>query len=135
MNVYNSIIKSKSIFALPTTLLYLITLQLFQLEEKESEKSDTRTQSLDRSFSREAPTRDLEVSVRLRDRKDSLVDQMFCQSLREFKTNLVSTYSVAFQKESNLALKYKDLIKNFEQVGSVFWSYYYFSIMDRRTDN
>ncbi|XP_069979084.1 unconventional myosin-IXb [Penaeus vannamei] len=93
-----------------------ITRKLYQLEEKESEKSDTRTQSLDRSFSREAPTRDLEVSVRLRDRKDSLVDQMFCQSLREFKTNLVSTYSVAFQKESNLALKYKDLIKNFEQV-------------------
>lgn len=108
---------------------------MYQLEEKESEKSDTRTQSLDRSFSREAPTRDLEVSVRLRDRKDSLVDQMFCQSLREFKTNLVSTYSVAFQKESNLALKYKDLIKNFEQVGSVFCSYYYFfSIMDWMVD-
>lgn len=92
---------------------------MFELEEKESEKTDTRTQSLDRSFSREAPSKELEASVRLRDRKDSQVDQMFCQSLREFKSNLVSTYAVAFQKESpDLTLKYKDLIKNFEQVSN-----------------
>ncbi|XP_071524555.1 unconventional myosin-IXb-like isoform X2 [Panulirus ornatus] len=90
--------------------------KLYELEEKESEKTDARTQSLDRSFSRDAPNKELEASTRLRDRKDSQVDQMFCQSLREFKNNLVSTYTVAFQKETDLTLKYKDLIKNFEQV-------------------
>ncbi|KAK8748447.1 hypothetical protein OTU49_016152 [Cherax quadricarinatus] len=91
--------------------------KLYDLEEKESEKADVRTQSLDRSFSRDSSSREFEASIRLRDRKDSQVDQMFCQSLREFKNNLVSTYSVAFQRESaDLTLKYKDLIKNFEQV-------------------
>ncbi|XP_069162401.1 unconventional myosin-IXb isoform X4 [Procambarus clarkii] len=91
--------------------------KLYDLEEKESEKADTRTQSLDRTFTRDAPSKDFEASIRLRDRKDSQVDQMFCQSLREFKNNLVSTYSVAFQRETaDLTLKYKDLIKNFEQV-------------------
>ncbi|XP_042236083.1 unconventional myosin-IXb-like isoform X2 [Homarus americanus] len=91
--------------------------KLYDLEEKESEKMDARTQSLDRSFSRDTTNKDSEASARLRDRKDSQVDQMFCQSLREFKNNLVSTYTVAFQKETaDIALKYKDLIKNFEQV-------------------
>ena len=99
-------------------------LQLYDLEEKESEKADNRTQSLDRSFSREPVPKDLDTTGRLRDRKDSVVDQMFCQSLREFKNNLISTYSVSLQKESsNLSLKYKDLIKNFEQVCLLFWLY------------
>ncbi|XP_066950423.1 unconventional myosin-IXb-like isoform X1 [Macrobrachium rosenbergii] len=93
-----------------------ITRKLYGLEEKESERADNRTQSLDRSFSREAPPKELEVASRLRDRKDSQVDQMFCQSLREFKNNLISTYSVSLQKETSISLKYKDLIKNFEQV-------------------
>ncbi|KAK7086061.1 Unconventional myosin-IXb [Halocaridina rubra] len=94
-----------------------ITRKLFSLEEKESDRGDNRTQSLDRSFSREANAKEIDASMRMRDRKDSLVDQLFCQSLREFKNNLISTYSVSFQKETcALSIKYKDLIKNFEQV-------------------
>lgn len=91
--------------------------QLYDLEEKDSYKKDTRTQSLDRTISRDAVPKESEASLRLRDRKDSQVDQMFCLSLREFKNNLLSTYSVALQRDSpDLSLKYKDLIKNFEQV-------------------
>ncbi|XP_050731320.1 unconventional myosin-IXa-like isoform X3 [Eriocheir sinensis] len=91
--------------------------KLHDLEEKEVYKADTRSQSLDRSSSRDSAAKELDLSLRLRDRKDSQVDQMFCLSLREFKNNLVSTYSVEFQKDSpDLILKYKDLIKSFEQV-------------------
>lgn len=91
--------------------------KLYDLEEKDSYKKDTRTQSLDRTISRDAVPKESEASLRLRDRKDSQVDQMFCLSLREFKNNLLSTYSVALQRDSpDLSLKYKDLIKNFEQV-------------------
>ncbi|MPC21470.1 Unconventional myosin-IXa [Portunus trituberculatus] len=91
--------------------------KLYDLEEKESYKTETRTQSLDRTFARDTVSKEPESNLRLRDRKDSQVDQMFCLSLREFKNNLVSTYSVAFQKDSpDLSLRYKDLIKSFEQV-------------------
>ncbi|KAK4304536.1 hypothetical protein Pmani_023513 [Petrolisthes manimaculis] len=92
-----------------------IRCKLYDLEEKGSGPESGRTQSLDRGMSRDSQQHD--SSIRLKDRKDSQVDQMFCQSLREFKSNLVSTYSVAFQKETpDITLKYKDLIKNFEQV-------------------
>ncbi|CAL4061590.1 unnamed protein product, partial [Meganyctiphanes norvegica] len=92
-----------------------IARKLRYLEEKQSEKQD-RTQSLDRSYSRtETPHKDSESSFRMREKKDSQVDQMFFQSLREFKINLVSTYCVTHSKDSN-NMKYKDLIKNFEQV-------------------
>lgn len=91
--------------------------KLYDLEEKEGYKTETRTQSLDRTFARDTVSKEPESNLRLRDRKDSQVDQMFCLSLREFKNNLVSTYSVAFQKDSpDLSLRYKDLIKSFEQV-------------------
>lgn len=90
---------------------------MYDLEDKESYKANTRTQSLDRTLSRDSAAKELESNLRLRDRKDSQVDKMFCLSLREFKNNLVSTYSVEFQKDSpDLILKYKDLIKSFEQV-------------------
>ena len=95
----------------------LFIFQLYDLEEKESYKTETRTQSLDRTFARDTVSKEPESNLRLKDRKDSQVDQMFCLSLREFKNNLVSTYSVAFQKDSpDLSLRYKDLIKSFEQV-------------------
>lgn len=98
-----------------------MSFQLHDLEEKEGYKADTRSQSLDRSSSRDSAAKELDLSLRLRDRKDSQVDQMFCLSLREFKNNLVSTYSVEFQKDSpDLILKYKDLIKSFEQVCNWF---------------
>lgn len=94
-----------------------IAKKLRYLEDKQSEKHD-RTQSLDRSYSRqETPHKESESSFRIREKKDNQVDQMFFQSLREFKSNLVSTYSVAHSKEANnMSLKYKDLTKNFEQV-------------------
>lgn len=98
-----------------------MSFQLYDLEEKATYKADTRMQSLDRTFSSDSTAKELESSLRQRDRKDSQVDQMFCLSLREFKNNLVSTYSVEFQKDSpDLILKYKDLIKSFEQVWARF---------------
>lgn len=49
---------------------------------------------------------------------DSHVDRVFKQALREFKDNLVATYSVAAHQSSSetLNIKYKDLIVNFLQV-------------------
>lgn len=51
-------------------------------------------------------------------KKPSLVDRIFKQALREFKENLLATYSVA-NKQGNgqvLNIKYKDLIANFLHV-------------------
>lgn len=51
-------------------------------------------------------------------KKPSQVDRIFKQALREFKENLIATYSVA-NKQGNgqvLNIKYKDLIANFLHV-------------------
>jgi len=51
-------------------------------------------------------------------KKPSQVDRIFKQALREFKENLLATYSVA-NKQGNgqlLNIKYKDLIANFLHV-------------------
>lgn len=51
-------------------------------------------------------------------KKPSLVDRIFKEALREFKENLLATYSVA-NKQGNgqvLNIKYKDLIANFLHV-------------------
>ncbi|VVC45493.1 Ubiquitin-related domain,Myosin head, motor domain,Rho GTPase-activating protein domain,P-loop [Cinara cedri] len=51
-------------------------------------------------------------------KKPSLVDRIFKQALREFKENLIATYSMA-NKQGNgqvLNIKYKDLIANFLHV-------------------
>lgn len=51
-------------------------------------------------------------------KKPSLVDKIFKQALREFKDNLIATYSVANKQGSGqvLNIKYKDLIANFLHV-------------------
>lgn len=52
-------------------------------------------------------------------KKPSEVDRVFKQALREFKDNLVSTYSVANkQGAEKLNIKYKDLIANFLHVSN-----------------
>lgn len=51
-------------------------------------------------------------------KKPSHVDKIFKEALREFKDNLIATYSVA-NKQGNgqvLNIKYKDLIANFLHV-------------------
>lgn len=49
--------------------------------------------------------------------KNSEVDRVFKQALREFKDNLVAQYSVAHKQNSDtLNIKYRDLIANFEHV-------------------
>lgn len=47
--------------------------------------------------------------------KESMVDVVFKIALKEFKSNLISTYSVGHQ-EGYWRLTYKDLIDHFEQV-------------------
>lgn len=47
--------------------------------------------------------------------KESTVDVVFKQALKEFRLNLLSTYSVA-NSEGPLRISYKDLIDHFEQV-------------------
>lgn len=50
-------------------------------------------------------------------KKPSEVDRVFKQALREFKDNLVATYSVMNkQGAEGLNIKYKDLIANFLHV-------------------
>jgi hypothetical protein len=51
----------------------------------------------------------------------SEVDRVFEQTLTEFKSNLLSTYSIA-TKQNTVNVKYKDLIANFLQVN--FSSYF-----------
>lgn len=48
--------------------------------------------------------------------KESMVDVVFKIALKEFKSNLYSTYSVANQEGYFTRLTYKDLIVHFEQV-------------------
>ncbi|KAL0271654.1 UNVERIFIED_CONTAM: hypothetical protein PYX00_008678 [Menopon gallinae] len=48
--------------------------------------------------------------------RPSEVDRMFKQALREFKDNLVATYSIATHHGDTLNIKYKDLIGNFIHV-------------------
>lgn len=48
--------------------------------------------------------------------RPSEVDRVFKQALREFKDNLVATYSVANRHGDTLNIKYKDLIGNFIHV-------------------
>lgn len=49
--------------------------------------------------------------------KPSQVDRIFKQALREFKDNLVATYSVVNKQGVEvLNIKYKDLIANFLHV-------------------
>lgn len=55
----------------------------------------------------------------LEGQKPSRVDCVFKQALREFKDNLVATYSVVNkQGPETLNIKYKDLIANFMHVSS-----------------
>lgn len=54
--------------------------------------------------------------------KQSQVDRVFKQALREFKDNLVATYSVVNkQGPEALNIKYKDLIANFLRVPYTFY--------------
>lgn len=52
----------------------------------------------------------------IKESKESSVDVVFKCALKEFKTNLISTYSVASQDQTNLHISYKNLIDHFEQV-------------------
>lgn len=52
--------------------------------------------------------------------RPSEVDRVFKQALREFKDNLVATYSVANRHGDTLNIKYKDLIGNFIHVRIFF---------------
>lgn len=53
----------------------------------------------------------------LEGQKPSRVDRVFKQALKEFKDNLVATYSVLNkQGPETLNIKYKDLIANFMHV-------------------
>jgi len=59
-------------------------------------------------------------------KKPSQVDKIFKQALREFKENLIATYSVA-NKQGNgqvLNIKYKDLIANFLHVRYCIFNFY-----------
>lgn len=61
-------------------------------------------------------------------KKSSQVDRIFKQALREFKENLIATYSVA-NKQGNgqvLNIKYKDLIANFLHVNHIFINYIFY---------
>lgn len=49
--------------------------------------------------------------------KESMIDVVFKNALKEFKCNLISTYSVASQ-DGRLHITYKSLIEHFEQVVS-----------------
>lgn len=48
-------------------------------------------------------------------KRDSAVDMVFKKALKSFRSNLISTYSVAAQ-DGRLCLRYKDLTDHFEQV-------------------
>lgn len=48
-------------------------------------------------------------------KRDSTVDMVFKKALKNFKSNLISTYSAAAQ-DGRLCLRYKDLTDHFEQV-------------------
>ncbi|XP_022672050.1 unconventional myosin-IXb-like isoform X3 [Varroa jacobsoni] len=48
--------------------------------------------------------------------KDCEVDRVFALALREFKCNLISTYSTAPQDTQQLCLRYKDLTDHYAQV-------------------
>ena len=48
--------------------------------------------------------------------KESQVDVVFMSALKEFKKNLISTYSVAAQDPHHMHISYKNLIDHFEQV-------------------
>ncbi len=48
--------------------------------------------------------------------KESMVDTVFKSALKDFKANLISTYSVGNYQEGYFRLTYKDLIDHFEQV-------------------
>uniref|UniRef100_A0ABM0MC57 Unconventional myosin-IXa-like n=1 Tax=Saccoglossus kowalevskii TaxID=10224 RepID=A0ABM0MC57_SACKO len=49
-------------------------------------------------------------------KRDTIVDKVFKKAMQEYHTSLVTTYSVAMQDGQTVALKYKDLISNFESV-------------------
>lgn len=51
-----------------------------------------------------------------RNAKESMVDVIFMSALKEFKTNLISTYSVASHEPHQMHISYKNLIDHFEQV-------------------
>jgi len=59
-----------------------------------------------------------QVSNRSKGEKESIVDKVFQQALKEFKENLVSTFSVASKQggSTRLSIKYKDLIANFANI-------------------
>lgn len=61
--------------------------------------------------------------------KESMVDTVFKSALKDFKANLISTYSVGnYQDGSHFRLTYKDLIDHFEQVRidhSLQFTYYF----------
>lgn len=48
--------------------------------------------------------------------KESVVDVIFKSALKEFKKDLISTYSVVSQDPHQMRISYKNLIDNFEQV-------------------
>lgn len=61
--------------------------------------------------------------------RPSEVDLVFKQALREFKDNLVATYSVANRHGDTLNIKYKDLIGNFIHVTIFFFNFYYCNVI------
>ena len=48
--------------------------------------------------------------------KESMIDVVFKNALKEFKANLISTYSVASSQDGRLHITYKSLIEHFEHV-------------------
>lgn len=48
--------------------------------------------------------------------KESMIDVIFKNALKEFKANLISTYSVVSSQDGRLHITYKSLIEHFEQV-------------------
>ena len=63
--------------------------------------------------------------------KPSQVDRIFKQALREFKDNLVATYSVVNKQGVEvLNIKYKDLIANFLHVSIILYLYFIFGAAD-----
>ena len=56
----------------------------------------------------------LQMGSSMKGKSATRADQIFQQALKEFRNNLISTYSVAV-KDVRLCIRYRDLIVNFEK--------------------
>ncbi|CAG2105275.1 unnamed protein product [Medioppia subpectinata] len=87
-----------------------------KLSAKENSGSNMNSQANDGRSVSHALSKVYEMDEeKRRSHKESTVDVVFKLALKEFRSNLISTYSVAAQ-DGHLKLTYKNLIDHFEQV-------------------